>query len=110
MNNYILAQNRSVDLLVRTDTELLANKSGSYADTVIEQVFDKHPRLSLLSSCLRATVARKESETRFDSAKFASSLRDPPVDIQLKKQHWQCLQTSCHRLEFQNLQTRSQIF
>ena len=43
----------------------------------------EHPSLSLLSSRLQATVAGKETETR-SSAKFASSLRDPPVELRVE--------------------------
>ena len=48
----------------------------------MEPVFDR-PSLSLLFSRLLATVAGKESETR-SSAKFASSLPDPPVELRVE--------------------------
>jgi hypothetical protein len=51
-------------------------------EDVNDPVFD-HPSLSLLSSRLQATVAGKETETR-SSAKFASSLRDPPVELRVE--------------------------
>ena len=76
------ARNRRVDLLARTEAKLVVNKSSSNADAFIEPVFE-HPRLRLLSSCLQATVAGKESETR-SSAKFASSLRSLPVELRVE--------------------------
>lgn len=76
------ARNRRVDLLARTDGKLAVNKSSSNADNFIEPVFDR-PSLSLLSYRRQATVAGKESETR-SSAKFASSLRSPPVELRVE--------------------------
>jgi len=69
-------------LLARTDAKLAVNKSSSNADAFIEPVFDP-PSLSLLSSRQQATAAGKESETR-SSAKFASSLPDPPVELRVE--------------------------
>ena len=77
-----MVQNRRVDLLAPTGAKLLVNNSSSNADAFIEPVFD-HPSLSLLFSRLQATVAAKENETR-SSAKFASSLRDPPVELRVE--------------------------
>ena len=76
------ARNRRVDLLARTGAKFVVNKSSINADAFIEPVFE-HPSLSLLSSRLQATVAGKESETRA-SAKFASSLRSPPVELRVE--------------------------
>jgi hypothetical protein len=70
-------------LLARTGAKLVVNKSSSNADAFIEPVFDL-ASLRLLSSPRQATVvAGKESETR-SSAKFASSLRDPPVELRVE--------------------------
>jgi len=76
------ARNRRVDLLARTGAKFAANKSSSNADAFIEPVLDR-PSLSLLSSRLQATAVGKETETR-SSAKFASSLRDPPVELRVE--------------------------